>query len=252
MNDRLFGWGIVMSHVLAPTLRERWMAVREGLDNAVQASGRRREDVCLVAVSKYHPTAAIAELAALGQKDFGENYMQEARAKQTELEKNPACAAIRWHAIGALQTNKAKDAAGHFALIHSVDSLKLAEALSRRMPEGGMQDILLQVNIGEEPQKAGVHPDALAELAESVENLPGLRLLGLMCLPPRCGEGEAARPWFVRLRELRDALERRLGRSLPHLSMGMSGDFRQAVEEGATLVRVGTDIFGPRPNRPVS
>lgn len=238
-----------MSHELVPTLRERWLAVRDGLAGAIRSSGRTADEVCLVAVSKYHPATAIAELAVLGQRDFGENYMQEARAKQAELAGDPTCAQVCWHAIGALQTNKAKDAAGHFSLIHSVDSLKLAEAIARRMPEDQAQDILLQVNVGEEPQKAGVAPAGLAELAEAVETVPGVRLLGLMCLPPRCGEGEAARPWFVRMRELRDDLERRLARPLPHLSMGMSGDYRQAVEEGATLVRVGTDIFGPRPLR---
>lgn len=242
--------GCSMPHELAPTLRERWLAVRDGLESAIRAAGRASDEVLLVAVSKFHPADAIRELAALGQRDFGENYMQEARAKQAELAKSPFCPDVRWHAIGALQTNKARDAAGHFVLVHSVDSLKLAEALARRMPEGRRQDILLQVNVGEEPQKAGVSPSGLAQLAEQVENVEGVRLIGLMCLPPRCGEGEAARPWFVRMRELRDSLEPRLGRRLPHLSMGMSGDYRQAVEEGATLVRVGTDIFGPRPLRP--
>ena len=239
-----------MLHELAPTLRERWFTVREGLAEAIRTAGRSADDVCLVAVSKYHAASAVAEIAALGQRDFGENYMQEARAKQAELAENPDCALIRWHAIGALQTNKAKSAAGHFTLVHSVDSLKLAEALARRMPAGQVQDILIQVNVGEEAQKAGVFASDLASLAEAIEDVEGVRQLGLMCLPPRCGEGEAARPWFARMRELRDALERRLGRRLPHLSMGMSGDYRQAVEEGATLVRVGTDIFGPRPFRP--
>lgn len=236
-----------MLHKLAPTLRERWLAVREGIAAAIRTAGRAADDVCLVAVSKYQPASAVAELAALGQRDFGENYMQEARAKQAELAEKDDCALIRWHAIGALQTNKARDAAGRFTLVHSVDSLKLAEALARRMPAGQAQDILIQVNVGEEVQKAGVSPSELMSLAEAIEGVKGVRQIGLMCLPPRCGEGEAARPWFVRVRELRDALERRLGRRLPHLSMGMSGDYRQAVEEGATLVRVGTDIFGPRP-----
>ena len=231
-------------------LGERLEAVRERLVGAARAAGRKPEDVHLIAVSKLHPVEAILAAYGFGQRVFGENYVQEARAKQAELAKSPFCPDVRWHAIGALQTNKARDAAGHFALVHSVDSLKLAEALARRMPEGRRQDILLQVNVGEEPQKAGVSPSGLAQLAEQVENVEGVRLIGLMCLPPRCGEGEAARPWFVRMRELRDSLEPRLGRRLPHLSMGMSGDYRQAVEEGATLVRVGTDIFGPRPPRP--
>ena len=147
-----------------------------------------------------------------------------------------------------------KDVAGRFALLHTLDREELARALSRRLPEGATQDAHIQVNIGEEPQKSGVHPADLAGLFEQLlqDDLisaegPGLRVLGLMCLPPRCGEGEAARPYFARLRELRDDMVRRFGLPLPELSMGMSGDYREAVEEGATIIRVGTEIFGPRP-----
>jgi pyridoxal phosphate enzyme (YggS family) len=209
--------------------------------------------VCLVAVSKFHPVSAIAELRRLGQLDFGENYMQEARAKQQEL----AGLGIRWHAIGAIQTNKAKDVAGHFHLLHTLSSESLAKAIARRLPEGAVQDTLIEVNIGEEPQKAGVMPQDMPAFLETLlreglvsESGPGLRLRGLMCLPPRCGEGEEARPWFIRLRALRDSLAQRFSLALPELSMGMSGDYRQAVEEGATIIRVGTEIFGPRPVRP--
>ena len=213
---------------------------------AARAAGRPADAVRLVAVSKFHPAGAVAELAGLGQRDFGENYVQEARAKQEALADLP----LRWHAIGPVQTNKAKDVAGRFALIHTVDSERLAEALARRLEPGIEQEVLIQVNIGYEPQKAGVEPGGLAALMERLLTAPRLRVRGLMCLPPRCGEGEEARPYFARLRELRDEAERRFGVDLPHLSMGMSGDYRQAVAEGATLVRVGTDIFGPRPLRP--
>lgn len=233
-------------------LEERWRLVVDGVAQAARAAGRSADSVRLVAVSKFHPVRALAELAALGQRDFGENYVQEARSKQEALAELP----VRWHAIGALQTNKAKDVAGRFDLIHSLDSERLADALARRLPPGAAQKVLIQVNIGCEPQKAGVDPQGLAALVEHVLALPGLCLRGLMCLPPRCGEGEAARPYFARLRELRDDMQRRFGVELPHLSMGMSGDYRQAVAEGATLVRVGTDIFGPRPmglkHRPLS
>ena len=225
-------------------LEERWRRVVDGVAEAARAAGRPADAVRLVAVSKFHPAGAVAELAGLGQRDFGENYGQEARAKQEALADLP----LRWHAIGPVQTNKAKDVTGRFALIHTVDNLKFAETLARRLPEDiPVQRVLLQVNIGNEPQKAGVDEHDLPALAEAVLALPRLEVRGLMCLPPFFDDGEAARPYFARLRELRDDLEARLGIKLPELSMGMSGDCVQAVEEGATLVRVGTDIFGPRP-----
>lgn len=231
-------------------LEERWRGVLDNMAEAVKSAGRREGSVRLVAVSKFHPASDIAELCRLGQKDFGENYIQEARAKQEEL----AGLDIRWHAIGPVQTNKARDVAGHFSLLHTLDRVDLARALVRRLPEGASQDVLIQVNVGEEPQKSGVLPAALPPLFDALlsggligTEGPGIRVRGLMCLPPRCGEGEEARPYFVMLRRLRDDMEKRFGLSLPELSMGMSGDYREAVAEGATLIRVGTDIFGPRP-----
>lgn len=231
-------------------LEERWRGVLDNMAEAVKRAGRREGSVRLVAVSKFHPASDIAELCRLGQKDFGENYIQEARAKQEEL----AGLDIRWHAIGPVQTNKARDVAGHFSLLHTLDRVDLARALVRRLPEGASQDVLIQVNVGEEPQKSGVLPAALPPLFDALlsggligTEGPGIRMRGLMCLPPRCGEGEEARPYFVMLRRLRDDMEKRFGLSLPELSMGMSGDYREAVAEGATLIRVGTDIFGPRP-----
>ncbi len=231
-------------------LEERWRGVLDNMAEAVKRAGRREGSVRLVAVSKFHPASDIAELCRLGQKDFGENYIQEARAKQEEL----AGLDIRWHAIGPVQTNKARDVAGHFSLLHTLDRVDLARALVRRLPEGASQDVLIQVNVGEEPQKSGVLPAALPPLFDALlsggligTEGPGIRVRGLMCLPPRCGEGEEARPYFVMLRRIRDDMEKRFGLSLPELSMGMSGDYREAVAEGATLIRVGTDIFGPRP-----
>jgi len=233
-------------------LEERWRRVMEGKAEAEKGAGREVGSVRLLAVSKFHPASDIAELFRLGQLDFGENYMQEARAKQAEL----ADLAIRWHAIGPVQTNKAKEVAGHFSLLHTLGSEALARAVLRRLPEGAVQDALIQVNIGEEPQKSGVAPADLFSFVETLleggltsETGAQLRLRGLMCLPPNCGEGELARPYFIRLRELRDGLESRFGLELPELSMGMSGDYRQAIEEGATIIRVGTDIFGARPKK---
>ena len=231
-------------------LEERWRGVLDNMAEAVRRAGRKEGSVRLVAVSKFHPASDIAELCRLGQKDFGENYIQEAREKQAELSDLD----IRWHAIGPVQTNKAKDVAGRFSLLHTLDRVELARALMRRLPEGSSQDVLIQVNVGEEPQKSGVHADDLPALFEALlqdgliaADGAGLHVRGLMCLPPRCGEGEEARPYFVMLRRLRDDMEKRFGLPLPELSMGMSGDYREAIEEGATLIRVGTDIFGPRP-----
>lgn len=234
----------------AAALRARWQGVRGRLADALRAAGRAEGEVTLVAVSKLHPAEDMACLAAAGQVDFGENYVQEARAKQEELSGDPACAAIRWHCIGHVQSRKARDVAGRFALIHSLDSLKLAAGLEKHLENSDVrQPVLIQVNIGGEAQKSGVAVAELPALAEGIMLLPHLELRGLMCLPPVFDDGPAARPHFAHLRRLREDLETRLGRALPHLSMGMSGDFAEAVAEGATLVRIGTDIFGPRPPR---
>ena len=220
--------------------------VLEALADAARRAGRSPGDVTLVAVSKLHPASDIRDLAGAGQVDFGENYVQEASDKQAELADLP----VRWHFIGGLQSNKARFVAGNFSLVHSVDSSKLARALNKKAASlGVVQDILLQVNIAGEEQKSGVAEGCLPQLAEEVMAADGLRLAGLMTMPPFFDDPERARPVFARLRELRDWLERRLGTALPHLSMGMTGDFVPAVEEGATLVRIGTRIFGSRPPR---
>ncbi len=227
-------------------LAERAAQAKEDLAAAAKAAGRKPEDVTLVAVSKLHPGNDIRALAESGQLDFGENYVQEATAKLDEL----SDLKVNWHFIGGLQSNKAKFVAGNFGLVHSVDSRKLAQALHKKASSlGVVQDILIQTSLAGEAQKSGITADNLPALADEVMNMDGLRLVGLMTMPPFFGEPERARPIFSQLRELKETLEKQLGKKLPHLSMGMTGDFIPAVEEGATLVRIGTRIFGARPPR---
>ncbi len=222
----------------------RLEAVRERLRRAAEQAGRRPEDVALAAVSKYHSAGAIAAAIAAGQRVFAENYVQEALAKQEELKEHE----IFWHFIGKLQSNKAKFAVGRFSLVHTVDSLKLARTLHKKALDiGEPQAVLLQVNVGREEQKAGVLPEDLASLAREAAHMEGLQLQGLMCMPPWHEDPERSRPYFRMLCELRNTLQDKERVKLPELSMGMSGDCEVAVAEGATLVRVGTDIFGPRP-----
>jgi len=210
---------------------------------AAKASGRKPEQVRLVAVSKTHGPGAVKEALAAGQILFGENYVQEAQDKIPAVGPGPS-----WHFIGHLQSNKAKVVAELFDVVQSVDRLKLAKALDRRAGELGRKlGVLLQVNVGGEAQKSGCAPAEAANLAQEVAKLEHLELTGLMTMPPFFDDPQRARPLFAQLREL--AL--RLGRDLPegamrHLSMGMSGDFEAAIAEGATLVRVGTAIFGQR------
>ncbi len=236
-------------------LGQRLAEVREEIAGAARAAGRDPASVGLVAVSKFHPAECVAEAFAAGQASFGESYVQEALAKMAQL---PGLA-LDWHLVGGLQSNKAKYVAGRFGLIHSLDSAKLARALSRALseragdpdpglpPRAPVQEVLIQVNLAGEEQKSGVPENEAQALAEEVLGLPGLSLSGLMILPPWDPDPELSRPYFSRLRGLRDRLARELGLPLPHLSMGMSGDFAVAVAEGATLVRVGTRIFGERP-----
>ena len=236
-------------------LHDRYARVLDRIDAACAAAGRPRESVRLIAVSKLHPAASLAEVAAAGQIDFGENYVQEALQKRQDLSADQAtsalCAGIRWHMIGHVQSRKAPLVAGAFSLVHTLDSRKLADAMERRLAENNQrQPVLFEVNVGGESQKSGVMTVDLLELADYVlESCPHLEVQGLMCLPPVFDAGDAARPHFALLRELRDSLRTRLGLPLPELSMGMSGDFEGAVAEGATMVRIGTDIFGPRPAR---
>lgn len=225
------------------TLAGRLAWVQKRIEGACRACGRDPAEVTLVAVAKLHDAAEVAALAACGQQVFGESYIQEALPKMAA-----APAGLTWHFIGHLQRNKAKLAVGRFALIHSVDNLDLARVLQKKTGELGRarQAVCLQVNVAGETQKSGVSPEGLPELAEAVAAMPELALSGLMVLPPVFDDPTSARPAFARLRELRDGLATRLGLALPVLSMGMSGDLEAAVLEGATHVRVGTDLFGPR------
>lgn len=202
---------------------------------ACDRADRARHEVQLVAVTKTFPSTDVDHALAAGITDVGENKVQEARDKKP-LVTGPA----RWHLIGHLQSNKAKDAVRIFDVIQSVDSTGLAEKIARAAEgEGKVQQILLQVNIAREPQKSGADPDQVDAIVARVRALPSLDLTGLMVIPP-AAEPEDSRPWFRQMRELRD----RLG--LPELSMGMTDDFEVAIEEGATIIRVGRAIFGAR------
>lgn len=199
--------------------------------------------VRLLAVSKTQPAAAIAALAAAGQRDFGENYFQEALDKMTEL----ATLELEWHFIGPMQANKTRGIAEHFAWVHSVDRLKIAERLSAQRPDHlPPLNVCLQVNIDREPTKHGLDEAELAEVAHAVATLPRLRLRGLMAIPAPAAEFAAQRRPFARLRKLRERLAD-AGLVLDTLSAGMSDDLEAAIAEGATLVRIGTALFGSRP-----
>jgi PLP dependent protein len=202
---------------------------------ACQRAGRARASVTLVAVTKTFPAADVAAAIAAGATDVGENRVQEARDKKPLVSTS-----ARWHLIGHLQSNKAKDAVRLFDVIHSVDSRGLAEKIARAAESSGkVQDVLIEVNIGREPQKAGVDPDAVVSLARECAGLAGLRLRGLMAIPP-VGEAEMMRPFFREMHALRGEAR------LVDLSMGMTDDFEVAIEEGSTIVRVGRAIFGSR------
>lgn len=214
-------------------IARRLAQVRAEVARACAAAGRDPSSVRLVAVSKTQPLSSVREAAAAGQTLFGENYAQELR------EKTDALPDLEWHFIGALQGNKARLVVGRATLIHTCDRAALARELSKRAAAtGSTQRVLLEVNVGREPQKGGPEPEGVVALLAAVRALPALECRGLMCIPPA---GADPRPHFRTLRALRDAL-------LPggELSMGMSADYACAIEEGATLVRVGTAIFGPR------
>ena len=227
------------------TVSARWRGVRDAVDAACRAAGRDPASVTVVAVAKLHPAAAIDEVAAAGAGDVGENYVQELVAKQAAVQ-----APVRWHFIGRLQRNKVKTIAGKVALIHAVDSVELAAEIGKRAAAAGsVQAVLAAVNVGGEAQKAGVAPGDAAALVAAIHAIPGVRLDGLMTMPPPADDPETLRPAFRALRTLRDQLATSQ-HPLPHLSMGMSDDFAVAIAEGATLVRIGTAIFGPRPAEP--
>jgi hypothetical protein len=218
--------------------------IRERIAAACLRAGWRPENVKLVAVSKTVSPELIRQAFDAGLRDFGENRIQEAEAKRPALADLDAT----WHLVGHLQTNKAKPARELFHWIHSVDSLRLAERLDKVAPPSGRLPILLEVNLAEEPSKFGVREEEVVELAEHVGRLPSLELRGLIVIPPFFEDPNEARPFFRRLNELAAtiALRNLPGVSMQELSMGMSHDFEVAIEEGATIVRIGTAIFGPR------
>jgi pyridoxal phosphate enzyme (YggS family) len=226
-------------------IQKRIDEIHERIRLAAVRAGRNPVDIRLVAVTKTIPLERIREAVAAGLRTFGENYIQEARDKFREL----ADPAVSWHFIGHLQTNKAKYAVRQFDLIHTVDSLRLAEELNREATKlSRIQEILIQVNISMEPTKSGVAENDAFSLIQGVSGLSHLRIRGLMTMPPYDEDPECSRPFFRALRVLADRIRglNMPGVSMADLSMGMSHDFEIAIEEGATLVRIGTAIFGER------
>ena len=217
--------------------------VKERVREAAQRHGRDPTAITLLAVSKMQSPQAVVEAAQAGQRDFGENYVQEALDKQIAVT-NPA---LIWHFIGPIQSNKTRAIAENFAWVHSVDRFKIAQRLSIQRPVNTPPlNVCIEVNISGEASKSGVVPEAVAALAEQVVVLPQLKLRGLMAIPAPTSDAQQQRQAFAQVRALFDALNQR-GLSLDTLSMGMSGDLEAAIAEGATIVRVGTAIFGPRP-----
>ncbi len=225
-------------------LARRFAEQRARLERAAHGAGRDPASVRLLAVSKTQPPEALRAAYELGQRDFGENYVQELLAKAKTLADLPE---LRFHLIGHLQRNKARLVAGHVHVVQTVDSERLAQELGQRAASAERADrlpVLVEVNIGGEPEKSGCAPDELGPLLDAIEQQPALQLRGLMTVPPATEEAEGARPFFEELRRLRDrhgGVER-----LPELSMGMSHDADVAVAAGATWVRIGTALFGPR------
>ena len=230
-------------------LRARLAAVRARITAAAHRCGRAPEHVKLIAISKTHPASVVRRLVEFGAVDFGENRVQEAEEKITEIGRDQ----VRWHLVGHLQANKARRAVNLFDVIHSLDSLDLAHRLDQLCAEAGREKlpVLLQIDLGHEETKSGIDETALDDLVNGLMSLTRLELTGLMTLPPFFDDPEQSRPFFRRLRELRDELAARSAfkNSEGELSMGMTHDFEVAIEEGATMVRIGTAIFGERTAR---
>ena len=227
-------------------IAERFRQIKERKDAAAVRSGRSPEEVTLMAVTKTHTAAEINEAIAAGAADIGENRVQEL------LEKYDSVSPVRWHLIGHLQTNKVKNVVGKVVMIHSVDSMKLAREINKRASAAGIvMDILIEINSAMEETKSGISADELEALVKDIAaECDNIRIRGIMCIPPIAAEPEEARPYFREARELFDKMKTwdlPEERFLPDtLSMGMSGDFEVAIEEGSTIVRVGSSIFGPR------
>ena len=215
-------------------LKEKLEQVETRIANAAARAGRKRDDITLLAVTKKFPPAAIREAYQLGLREFGENYVQEFEIKRADL---TDLSGARFHFIGHLQSNKSKKAAEIFDVIQTVDSAKLAERLNA---EQKPLEVMIEVKLSSEEAKAGVEPEAVPALVEAIRTCSHLRLLGLMTMPPWSDDAEPSRPYFAKLRALAEA------NGLRQLSMGMSHDLEVAIEEGATMVRIGTALFGPR------
>lgn len=240
-----------MAHVdtAETALAQRLTRVRARIAAAAERSTRAREEVSLIAISKTHPSAVVSKLIELGATDIGENRVQEAEEKIAEVGRDKA----RWHLVGHLQANKARRAVTLFDVIHSLDSIDLARRLDRLCTEAGRESlpVLIQVDLGHEETKSGIDETELRSLVNEVGSLKRLQLIGLMTLPPFFENPEDNRPFFRKLRELRDELAAQgaFVNGKGELSMGMTHDFEVAIEEGATMVRVGTAIFGERATR---
>ena len=223
------------------SIPERLVEVNQRIQAACDKAGRARESVGLLAVSKTQPVDAVKEAMVAGQSSFGENYLQDA------LPKVAGCPDADWHFIGAIQSRKTSDIAASFNWVHSVASLKVARRLSdQREPSLGKLKLLLQVNLSGETSKSGLTPEAAEALVPELLSLPNLALRGFMTIPEATPDASLLRSRFRSLRELRDHISSALSIELPDLSMGMTGDFPIAIEEGATWIRIGTAIFGPR------
>jgi pyridoxal phosphate enzyme (YggS family) len=227
-------------------LAVRLADVRARVRAAAQKSGRQPDEVRLIAISKTHPASVIKQVCQLGATDFGENRVQEAEGKIVEIGREK----VRWHLVGHLQANKARRAVNLFDVIHSVDTLDLAQRLDRLCVEESRESlpVLIQVDLGHEETKSGIEESELTHMVENLGPLTRVKLIGLMTLPPFFDDPEQSRAFFRRLRELRDELNQRgaFGERTGELSMGMTHDFEVAIEEGATMVRIGTAIFGER------
>lgn len=221
------------------TFQERLNEINNRIAAACERVGRSTDEVTLVAVSKTYGPECVREAAECGQKIFGENRVQELQPKAAMCPSN-----LEWHLIGTLQSNKVKQVVNLVTMIHSVDSLKLMEEIEKRATK--TLPVLLQVNVSGEASKSGMKADEVAEVINAANQMRHVEVHGLMTIPPFASDPNDSRKYFIALRELRDRLQEETGTPLPHLSMGMSGDFEVAVEEGATLVRVGSSLFGAR------
>lgn len=230
-------------------LAENLEQIEKRIHAACERAGRTRDSVLLLAVSKTHPPETISEAVNLGLTQFGENKIQEAKAK---IPNSPGKA--RWQFIGHLQSNKCRDAVELFEMIQGVDSLSIAQEINKRAEQAAKtMPILLEVNVAGEGSKFGYNPEQMLADLKAINALPRLEIHGLMAIPPYTPVPEKARPYFQKLRELKQQAETVLGAPLPQLSMGMSGDFEVAIEEGATIIRVGTALFGERSySRPIT